>query len=152
MSSALTGRAVAALKVCEQLGADEKSAIAEALWQGAHGPDADPERAHVDERRPGASSLSGSTSTPLRDSRPSPEVREAIRDLRDERAESDDDDRLFTEAQLADLTNTSRSMWRNRRYRKEAPPFVRLGRRMIRYRLSDIIAWCRFPDSPRSQP
>jgi hypothetical protein len=30
---------------------------------------------------------------------------------------------------------------RNRRARGQGPPFVRLGRRTVRYRLADLLAW-----------
>ena len=52
-------------------------------------------------------------------------------------------DLLLTQAQAARFLHIRPGSLANWRWRGEGPPFVRLSRRAIRYRRSDLDAWIR---------
>lgn len=45
------------------------------------------------------------------------------------------------EQYLAERFQIPRATWQDWRYRGKGPPFFRLGRRLVRYRLADVRAW-----------
>lgn len=51
------------------------------------------------------------------------------------------DDELISECELAARTRTKVTFWANMRRRGDGPPFVRLGRRLIRYPWRATCAW-----------
>lgn len=48
---------------------------------------------------------------------------------------------LLVVEQIAKSTNTSPSFWEKLRRDGDGPPYINLGRRCYRYRLSDVVQW-----------
>jgi predicted DNA-binding transcriptional regulator AlpA len=59
-------------------------------------------------------------------------------------------DPLLTDHDLERLTGRSRSSWQKARLTGGGPPFIRLGRRLVRYRMSEFNAWLAACPSLRS--
>ena len=47
---------------------------------------------------------------------------------------------LLNTAELAWITDTSRSTWEKKRWRGEGPPYIKV-RNLVRYRWADVEAW-----------
>ena len=52
-------------------------------------------------------------------------------------------DTLLSTEELAQRTGFTTRFWEARRISGDTPPFIRLGRRAIRYRLEDVDKWLR---------